>query len=126
MSILEKITIPDDVKKLSGDELDILTGEVREKIIQVVSRCGGHLGSNLGSVELTVAMLRSFDLAQDRIVWDVGHQSYAFKLLTGRQRQFESLRQFDGCCGFPVRNGNCYECYGAGHAGVAVSAALGM
>ena len=126
MSILEKITHPADLQKLSSAELETLCAELRAEIIRTTANNGGHLASNLGSVELTVAMLRCFDLPAERIIWDVGHQSYAYKLLTGRQKEFALLRQFNGCCGFPVRNENEFECYGAGHAGVAISAALGM
>ena len=126
MSILDKISKPADLRDLTGNELEQLTGELRERIIASVAANGGHLAPNLGTVELTVAMLRSFDLPAERIIWDVGHQSYSYKLLTGRADKFENLRQFGGCCGFPVRNENEYECYSAGHAGVAISAALGM
>ena len=126
MSILEKISKPADLRDLTPSQLDMLAGELRERIIAVVSRQGGHLAPNLGTVELTIALLKSFDLPQERIIWDVGHQSYPYKLLTGQLRQFDSLRQFNGCCGFPVRNANEFESYSAGHAGVAIPAALGM
>lgn len=126
MSILEKISSPGDLRQLDHNDLTLLADELRRKIIDTVAGNGGHLASNLGAVELTIALLRSFNLPADKVVWDVGHQSYAFKLLTGRQQEFDSLRQFGGCCGFPVRNSNEFECYSAGHAGVAISAALGM
>ena len=126
MDILEKISKPSDLHDLSAGELEQLAGELRERIVSVVARQGGHLAPNLGTVELTIALLRSFDLPTERIVWDVGHQSYSYKLLTGRQKEFEHLREFKGCCGFPVRNENIFDSYGAGHAGVAISAALGM
>ncbi|MBE6402398.1 MAG: 1-deoxy-D-xylulose-5-phosphate synthase [Lentisphaerae bacterium] len=126
MSILNKISKPADLRDLTAVELEVLAGELRERIISVSAANGGHLAPNLGTVELTVAMLRCFDLPEERIIWDVGHQSYSYKLLTGRAEKFEKLRQFNGCCGFPVRNENAYECYGAGHAGVAIPAALGM
>ena len=126
MSILDKISKPADLRNLTGCELEQLAGELRKRIIDSVAENGGHLAPNLGTVELTIAMLRSFDLPEERIIWDVGHQSYSYKLLTGRAQEFEKLRQFGGCCGFPVRGENAYECYGAGHAGVAISAALGM
>ncbi len=126
VSILEKITSPEDLKKLSAGELECLTGEIRARLVQVVSERGGHLAPNLGVVELTIAMLRCFDLPLDRIIWDVGHQSYVYKLLTNRQQEFEHLREYRGCCGFPVRNETVFDCYSAGHAGVAISAALGM
>ena len=126
MGILEKISSPQDLQQLTHNDLSLLAEELRSRIIKTVAGCGGHLGSNLGTVELTIAMLRSFDLPADRVVWDVGHQSYAFKLLTGQQKEFDELRKFGGCCGFPVRNNSDFECYSAGHAGVAISAALGM
>ena len=118
MAILEKISTANDIRKFSDSELETLAGELRERIISVVSRRGGHLAPNLGTVELTIALLKSFDLPDDHIIWDVGHQSYSFKLLTGRADEFENLRQFNGCCGFPVRSENEFECYSAGHAGV--------
>ncbi len=126
MNILEKISKPSDLRNLTADELEQLALELRERIVSVVARQGGHLAPNLGTVELTIALLRSFDLPAERIIWDVGHQSYSYKLLTGRQKEFEKLREFNGCCGFPVRNENIFDSYGAGHAGVAISAALGM
>ena len=100
MAILEKISTANDIRKFSDSELETLAGELRERIISVVSRRGGHLAPNLGTVELTIALLKSFDLPDDHIIWDVGHQSYSFKLLTGRADEFENLRQFNGCCGF--------------------------
>ncbi|MBO5923768.1 MAG: 1-deoxy-D-xylulose-5-phosphate synthase [Lentisphaeria bacterium] len=126
MGILEKISKVEDLRNLPENELETLAGELRECIVSVVSRRGGHLAPNLGTVELTIALLKSFNLPEERIVWDVGHQSYSYKLLTGRANEFENLRQFKGCCGFPVRAENEFECYSAGHAGVAISAALGM
>ena len=126
MSILEKITTPADLEHLNSAETLQLAAELRECIISTVGRCGGHLAPNLGTVELTIALLRSFDLPHERIIWDVGHQCYSYKLLTGRQKDFTRLRQFNGCCGFPVRGESAFDCYSAGHAGVAISAALGM
>ena len=126
MSILEKISSPADLRALPASELTLLADEIRRKILSTVAEHGGHLASNLGTVELTIALLRSMELPRDRIVWDVGHQSYTYKLLTGRQKEFEQLREFNGCCGFPVRNESEFDCYSAGHAGVAISAALGM
>ena len=92
MNILEKISHPADLAELSHSELSTLCSEIRSEIIRTTAENGGHLASNLGSVELTVAMLRSFDLPSERIIWDVGHQSYAYKLLTGRQKEFAFLR----------------------------------
>lgn len=126
MSILEKISKPTDLQALAPEETRQLAAELRECIIQTVARCGGHLAPNLGTVELTIALLRSFDLPAERIIWDVGHQCYSYKLLTGRQQEFSQLRQYQGCCGFPVRGASEFDCYSAGHAGVAISAALGM
>ena len=125
-TILDNVKGPDDVKHLSAEGLDQLAREVRETIIETVSRTGGHLASNLGVVELTVALLRVFNPPRDRIIWDVGHQGYAFKILTGRREQFSSLRQFGGVSGFLKREESKYDAFGAGHSGTALSAALGM
>lgn len=126
-SILETINTPADVKKLSRKQLDILTQEIRETIIDVTSKNGGHIGPNLGVVELTVALHRLFDFPNDMVTFDVSHQGYVHKLLTGRQgRRFDSLRKTGGVSGFLSREESAYDNYGAGHAGTALSAALGM
>ena len=117
---------PAAVRALAAAELDPLAQELRERIITTVSRNGGHLAANLGAVELTIALLRVFDPSTDRIVWDVGHQTYAWKLLTGRRGQFDSLRQPGGMSGFPRRDESPFDVFGGGHAGTALSAALGM
>ena len=104
MKVLDKINFPDDLKKLSYKELKALSGEIREIIIEVVSRNGGHLSSNLGAVELTIALHRVFNAPEDKFIWDVGHQSYPHKILTGRAKQFSSLRQMGGISGFPKIN----------------------
>lgn len=126
MSIIERINSSDDIKKLSYDELTELCAELREFLIQNVSQTGGHLASNLGAVELTVALHRVYDTAVDRIVFDVGHQSYIHKIITGRRDKFSTLRQYGGLSGFPKP----YECYDdafiAGHASNSVSVATGM
>jgi len=124
--ILDSMNSPAAVRALPAGELDSLAQELRERIITTVSRNGGHLAANLGSVELTIALLRAFDPAVDRIVWDVGHQTYAWKLLTGRHGQFDSLRQPGGISGFPRRDESPFDAFGGGHAGTALSAALGM
>ena len=124
--ILSSIHAPEDLRRLSPEELLRLADELRNTMLRVIAANGGHLGANFGVVELTLALLRVFDVPDDRIIWDVGHQCYCYKLLTGRQKEFESLRRFDGCCGFPVRGESPFDCYGAGHAGIAISAALGM
>ncbi len=125
-SILERINNPSDLKKLSIEELVLLAQEIREEIIRVVSKNGGHLSSNLGVVELTIALHLVFDSPKDRIIWDVGHQCYTHKLLTGRREKFYLLRQFEGLLGFPSREESEYDCYNTGHASTALSSALGM
>ena len=115
-----------ELKSASLSQLKELCGELREEILATVSRCGGHLSSNLGAVELTVALHRVFDFPRDKIVFDVGHQCYAHKLLSGRAGAFGTLRQEGGLSGFPKRSESEYDCYGTGHAGTAISAALGF
>jgi len=126
LSILEQINSPEDLKEIDAGELEDLADEIRQKIISVVSRTGGHLASNLGVVELTIAMYRAFDMTQDKIVWDVGHQCYTHKILTGRADRFHTIRQYDGLSGFPKRSECDFDCFGTGHANTAISAALGM
>jgi len=126
MSILDTIDSPDDLKGLSLDDLEQLSAEVRTFIIESVSETGGHLGTNLGVVELTVAMLHVFNPPADKIVWDTTHQTYAHKILTGRKDRFHTLRELDGLCGFQTRSESPYDAFGAGHAGTGLSAALGM
>ena len=126
MSLLESIRGPEDVRRLSRAELPALADEVRQRLIDVVSHTGGHIGAGLGVVELTVALLHSFDSPRDRIVWDVGHQGYPWKILTGRNDRFPTLRQAGGLSGFLRRTESPHDHFGAGHAGTALSAALGM
>ncbi len=126
MSLLEFIRSSNDVKKLKPEQLDTLCAELREMIIQNVAKTGGHLSSNLGTVELTVALHRVYDTAVDRVVFDVGHQSYAHKLLTGRYERFHTLRQFGGISGFPKPYEAPDDAFIAGHASNSVSVALGM
>ena len=101
MGILEEIHSSEDVKRLAPECLDELADEIRNFLIETVSKTGGHLASNLGTVELAIAVLRAFDPEYDRIIWDVGHQAYAYKILTGRKEDFSTLRQFGGLSGFP-------------------------
>jgi len=122
---LKDIRTPADLKRLSQTELNELAELLRRRIIDTVSENGGHLASNLGTVELTIALHRAFDFAQDRLIFDVGHQCYAHKLLTGRERSFASLRQFDGMAGFPRRDESVYDAFDTGHASTAISAAVG-
>lgn len=125
-SILDRISCPDDLKKLTPAEIASLASEIRKVLITTVSRNGGHLASSLGVVELTIALHRVFRSPEDKIIWDVGHQSYAHKLLTGRKQNFSTIRTFGGLSGFPVRTESEHDAFGAGHAGTSVSAALGM
>lgn len=125
-SVLARISTPDDLKGLSQSEIEYLAGEIRQVLIDTVSHNGGHLASSLGVVELTIALHRAFHSPEDKIIWDVGHQSYAHKLLTGRKADFPTLRTFGGISGFPVRSESEHDAFGAGHAGTSVSAALGI
>jgi 1-deoxy-D-xylulose-5-phosphate synthase len=124
--VLDQINTPFDVKKLDMEELEGLCSEIRKEIISTVSKNGGHLSSNLGVVELTVAIHYVFDLPKDRLIWDVGHQSYTHKLLTGRRDRFSTLRQYEGLSGFPKREESPYDLFDSGHSGTSVSSALGM
>src|SRR5467141_225608 len=126
MPLLESIKSPDDVKALSQDQLQPLADEVRQRLIDVVSQTGGHIGAGLGVVELTVALCYSFDSPRDKIVWDVGHQGYPWKILTGRNDRLPTLRQPGGLSGFLRRNESAHDQFGAGHAGTGLSAAFGM
>lgn len=124
--VLERIHSSEDVKRLSSKELSVLAQELRARIIDSVSRNGGHLASNLGVVELTIALHRAFDFPKDALIFDVGHQCYAHKLLTGRADSFDTLRQFGGLAGFPRREESPYDAFDTGHASTAISAAAGM
>ncbi len=124
--ILDKINSPTDLKQLSTQELDKLASELQTYITQSVSRTGGHLASNLGVVELTIAMHYVFDFSCDRLLWDVGHQCYAHKILTGRRKLFEKLRQRDGVSGFPNPVESVYDQFVVGHAGSSIPTALGL
>src|ERR1700751_2300082 len=124
--LLDTIQSPADVKRLSFTQLADLAQELREFLIQALSRTGGHLGPNLGVVELTLALHYVFDTPKDRFVWDVSHQVYIHKILTGRRERFGTIRQPGGLNGFALRAECEHDSYGAGHAGTALSAALGM
>jgi len=125
-NILESINSPADVKKLTIPQLTKLAAEIRARLIQSVAKTGGHIGPNLGVVELTIAMHYVFDTPTDSFIFDVSHQAYVHKLLTGREKQFHTIRQPDGLNGFMLRTESKHDSYGAGHAGTALSAALGM
>ena len=126
MDLLDKINFPADIKKLNDTELLTMCNELRQFMIRSVSKTGGHLASNLGVVELTVAIHRVFDTAKDRLVFDVGHQSYVHKILTGRKDRFNTLRQFGGLSGFPKPDESQHDAFIAGHASDSISVALGM
>lgn len=126
MKILDSVNTPNDLKKLNIDELNTLCSEIREFLVKKVMESGGHLASNLGIAELTVALLKSFNLPNDKVIYDVGHQSYVHKLLTGRKNGFDNLRSFGGMSGFPKTSESPYDSFNTGHASTSISAALGM
>jgi 1-deoxy-D-xylulose-5-phosphate synthase len=124
--LLDKINGPDDLKKLKTEELTILAAEVREFLLETVAKTGGHLASNLGCVELTIALHYCFNSPQDRIIWDVGHQAYTHKIITGRRDLFQTQRQYGGISGFPKRAESPHDAFGTGHSSTSISAGLGM
>ena len=124
--ILEQIKEPENLKNMSPEELCVLAGEIRTFLIEKISHTGGHLASNLGVVELTIALLRTFDLPKDKIIWDVGHQSYTHKILSGRMQEFDELRQYGGLSGFPKRKESPYDAFDTGHSSTSISAGLGI
>lgn len=126
MSYLDKINSPKDLKELNINELKILSSELRNYILNSVSKTGGHLASNLGVVELTVALHYALNTPEDKVVWDVGHQSYIHKILTGRKEQMSTLRQLNGLSGFPKRSESIYDVFDTGHSSTSISAAIGM
>lgn len=126
MKHLEDYNLPKDLKTMSDEDLELLAVEIRDYLIKTISRTGGHLASNLGVVELSIALNRVFDFSKDRIVWDVGHQSYVHKILTGRAADFATLRQYGGLSGFPKRSESVYDAFDTGHASTSISAVMGM
>ncbi|HOA84837.1 MAG TPA: 1-deoxy-D-xylulose-5-phosphate synthase N-terminal domain-containing protein, partial [Bacillota bacterium] len=124
--ILSTINSPCDIKKLTQPELKSLAAEIRGFLVENVSKTGGHLASNLGVIELSIALHRVFDSPRDHIIWDVGHQSYVHKILTGRRERFATLRQGGGLSGFTSRDESEHDCFGAGHSSTSLSAALGF
>ena len=124
--MIEKINSSKDIKKLNVEEQKQLAEEIRKYILEVVSKNGGHLASNLGVVELTIALHTVFNLPEDKIVWDVGHQTYVHKIITGRREQLKTLRKLDGIAGFPKTNESETDCFNTGHSSTSISAALGM
>ena len=124
--MLESIHSPADLRKLQRSDLPRLADDVRQCVLDNVSKTGGHLSSNLGTVELTVALHYVFNTPEDRIVWDVGHQTYPHKILTGRRERMPTLRQLGGLSGFPRRDESEYDTFGTAHSSTSISAALGM
>ena len=123
---LEQINQVNDIKKLDKSAWEPLAQEIRDFLIQKISVTGGHLASNLGVVELTMAMHLAFDFPQDKVVWDVGHQSYTHKLLTGRKAGFDDLRKYGGMSGFPKRKESDCDCFDTGHSSTSISAGIGL
>src|SRR3954447_5180235 len=126
MDLLNKINSPADLRSLPRAELNPLADELRAFVLDSVSKTGGHLSSNLGTVELTIALHYVFNTPHDRLVWDVGHQTYPHKILTGRRDRMGSLRQLGGLSGFPRREESEYDTFGTAHSSTSISAALGM
>ncbi len=126
MEIINKINSPDEIKKLDRRLLKPLAAQIRGFLINSLSKTGGHLASNLGVVELTIAIHRVFDTQKDKIVWDVGHQTYTHKILTGRKEEFQTLRNFGGISGFPKCDESEHDCFNTGHSSTSISAALGI
>src|SRR5437763_15663646 len=126
MKLLEQINSPADLRCLRPEQLQEVANEIRQYILETMSRVGGHTGASLGAVELTVALHYAFDTPRDQLVWDVGHQGYPHKVLTGRNVGMETLRQEQGLSGFLKRTESEYDAFGAGHAATAISAALGI
>ena len=124
--MLEKINTPEDVKKLDIKEKNELAKEIRKYIIEIVAENGGHLASNLGVVELTIALHSIFNVPEDKIIWDVGHQSYVHKIITGRKEALKNIRKLNGIAGFPKTNENEADCFNTGHSSTSISATLGM
>ena len=126
MSLLETINSPADLKKIAKEDLHKLAQELRDFLVSNVAKTGGHLAPNLGVVELTLALHYIFSTPEDKIVWDVGHQAYVHKIITGRRQDFHTLRQYQGVCGFPNRKESVHDAFGTGHSSTSISAALGM
>ena len=125
-NLLDQIEKPNDIKKIPEEQMSALAEEIRQFLIEKISVTGGHLASNLGTVELTMALHRALDLPEDKIIWDVGHQCYTHKILTGRKDEFDHLRQFGGMSGFPKRSESDCDSFDTGHSSTSVSAGLGM
>ncbi|HBF76862.1 MAG TPA: 1-deoxy-D-xylulose-5-phosphate synthase, partial [Clostridiaceae bacterium] len=126
MTILDGVNSPEDIKNLNFGQLEQLAKEIRQFLIEKVSKTGGHLASNLGVVELTLALHKAFNIPEDKVIFDVGHQAYVHKIITGRKDQFDTLRQYNGLSGFTRASESKYDIFSAGHSSTSISAALGM
>ena len=126
MELLQKINSPEDLRRLRPEQLQEVANDIRQYILETMSRIGGHTGASLGAVELAVALHYAFDTPRDRLVWDVGHQAYAHKILTGRRDLLPTIKQYGGLSGFLRRDESEFDTFGAGHASTSLSAALGM
>ncbi|MCA1557376.1 MAG: 1-deoxy-D-xylulose-5-phosphate synthase, partial [Acidobacteria bacterium] len=126
MELLHDINSPADLRRLKPEQLQTVADDIRQYILETMSRIGGHTGASLGAVELAVALHYAFDTPTDRVVWDVGHQAYAHKILTGRREQLPTIKQYGGLSPFLRRDESEYDVFGAGHASTSISAALGM
>ncbi len=126
MELLQQINSPADLRRLRPEQLQAVADEIRQYILETMSRVGGHTGASLGAVELAVALHYAFDTPRDRVVWDVGHQAYAHKILTGRRELLPTIKQYGGLSGFLRRDESEFDTFGAGHASTSLSAALGM
>lgn len=124
--ILDQVNTPEELRKLTLAEKEKLAEEIRQFILEIVSKTGGHLASNLGVVELTIAIHSIFDTPNDKLIWDVGHQSYVHKILTGRKDKMDTLRKLDGLSGFPKLSESEYDVFETGHSSTSISAAIGM
>ena len=124
--LLDTVNLPEDLRRLPADRLPQLAAELRGFLLESVQQTGGHFASNLGAVELTVALHYVYDTPRDHLVWDVGHQSYPHKILTGRKNRMHTMRQFGGLAGFPKRSESEYDDFGVGHSSTSIGAALGM
>ena len=126
MALFDRIKSPRDLRRLSPEELAELAGEMRLEMIETITKTGGHLGSGLGALEMTVALHSMYDFSQDRLVFDVGHQCYPHKMLTGRRERMDTMRMDDGLCGFPHPAESEFDMFHTGHAGTSISLALGL
>ncbi len=123
---LDKVNSPQDIKNMNTEEIDLLAKDIRKFLVKSISKTGGHLASNLGVVELTLALHKVFDSPKDKIIWDVGHQAYVHKIITGRKGEFPTLRQLNGLSGFPKEEESEHDIFDTGHSSTSISAAVGI